>query len=129
MPYSLRSYTPPVFKGGKNILASEHLQYIQGGATLDATKFPVGYNDVGHLIARNLTTGKFEPYVETTEGVLEPGYDEFSVLDVDFTNDGVNDTIVGSVIVRGSVYELKLVSQPTAAFKQATPMIRYVRNI
>lgn len=27
------------FSGGKNILASEHLQYIEGGATLDHTKF------------------------------------------------------------------------------------------
>ena len=127
MPYSLNSGRTE-FKGGKNILASTHLQFKQVGATLDAKKFPVGHVDVGQAIARNLTTGKFEPYAESEEGTLEPGYDEFSILNVDFVNDGENDTIVGEVIVRGSVYDAKLIGV-TDAFRAATPMIRYVKEI
>jgi len=127
MPYSL-NYGRTEFKGGKNILASTHLQFKQVGATMDATKFPVGHVDVGTAVARNLTTGKFEPYMETEAGTLEAGYDEFSILNVDFTNDGTNDTIVGEVIVRGSVYDAKLIGV-TDAFRAATPMIRYVKEI
>lgn len=111
------------FVGGKNILASEHLQYIEGGATLDYTKFPEGYNPVGLLIARNLTTGKFEPFT-TTEG-----YDNFGILNEDFVNVAEQDLIVGEVIVRGSVYEAKLPQEVPAEFKQANPMIRYVNHI
>lgn len=127
MPYSLQNGRTE-FRGGKNILASTHLQFKQVGATLDATKFGVGLVDVGQAVARNLTTGKFEPYAETEAGTLETGYDEFSILNVDFINDGVNDTIVGEVIVRGSVYDAKLVGV-TDAFRAATPMIRYVKEV
>lgn len=117
----------PIFKktdfvGGKNILASEHLEYVKGGATLDHTKFPVGYNDVGALIARNVTTGKFEPF-----SVVE-GYDTFSILNEDFNNDYGQDLIVGEVIVRGSVYEQKLPQEVPAEFKDATPMIQYINH-
>lgn len=114
------------FTGGINILASEHVQFIEVGATLDATKFPVGTVEVGTLIARNTTTGKFEPYVETVAGTLEPGFEDFSVLNVDFVNDGENDTIVGEVIVRGSVYVDKMPAAPTDAFKAANDNIRYI---
>ena|SRR5690606_1279738 len=124
----------PIFKktnfvGGKNILASEHLQYIEGGATLDHTKFPTGYNEVGAIIARNTTTGKFEPYVETEPGTLEPGFDNFAVLNEDFNNDYEQDLVVGEVIVRGSVYEDKLPQEVPATFKAANPMIRYVSHV
>lgn len=111
------------FVGGKNILASEHVQYIEGGATLDHTKFPAGYNEVGLLIARNLTTGKFEPF-STVEG-----YDNFAVLNEDFVNDAGQDLIVGEVIVRGSVYEDKLPQPVPAEFKAANPMIRFVKHV
>lgn len=111
------------FVGGKNILASEHLQYIEGGATLDHTAFPTGYNPVGLLIARNTTTGKFEPFTITD------GYDNFAVLNEDFNNDYEQDLIVGEVIVRGSVYEDKLPQAVPAEFKDANPMIRYVKHI
>lgn len=111
------------FVGGKNILASEHVQYIEGGATLDHTKFPTGYNEVGLLIARNLTTGKFEPF-STVEG-----YDNFAVLNEDFVNDAGQDLIVGEVIVRGSVYEDKLPQPVPDEFKAANPMIRFVKHV
>lgn len=116
-------FTRTDFTGGKNILASEHLQYIEGGATLDATAFAAGYNEVGQIIARNTATGKFEPF-----SAVE-GFDNFSVLDEDFHNDGNGDLIAGQVVVRGSVYEDKLPQEVPAEFKAANPQIRYVKHI
>ena len=116
-------FTKAAFVGGKNILASEHLQYIEGGATLDATAFDTGYNEVGQIIARNTTSGKFEPF-----SAVE-GFDNFAVLDEDFHNDGESDLIAGQVIVRGSVYEEKLPQEVPAEFKAANPQIRYVKHI
>lgn len=116
-------FTKAAFVGGNNILASEHLQYIEGGATLDATAFSVGYNEVGQIIARNTTSGKFEPF-----SAVE-GFDNFAVLDEDFHNDGESDLIAGQVIVRGSVYEEKLPQVVPAEFKVANPQIRYVKHI
>ena len=116
-------FTRAEFVGGKNILASEHLQYIEGGATLDATAFDTGYNEVGQIIARNTTSGKFEPF-----SAVE-GFDNFSVLDEDFHNDGESDLIAGQVIVRGSVYEEKLPQEVPDEFKAANPQIRYVKHI
>src|SRR5690625_2835153 len=118
----------PIFKkedfvGGKNILASEHFQYIEGGATLDYTKFPTGHNELGLLIARNETTGKFEPF-----SAVE-GFDDFAVLNIDFKNDYEQDLIAGEVLVRGSVYEDKLPQEVPAEFKEAAPMIRFVKHI
>lgn len=128
MAYTL-NFGESEFRGGKNILASEHLQYIEGGATLDATAFGNTYVEVGTAIARDTTTGKFVPYTETTAGTLEPGLDEFSILNIDVDMDGVNDAIVGEVIVRGSVYNDKLPAGVTDAFKEANPHIRYVKHI
>ena len=116
-------FTKAAFVGGKNILASEHLQYIEGGATLDATAFDTGYNEVGQIVARNTTSGKFEPF-----SAVE-GFDNFAVLDEDFYNDGESDLIAGQVIVRGSVYEEKLPQVVPAEFKVANPQIRYVKHI
>jgi hypothetical protein len=126
MPLYGPKFSETEFRGGKNILASEHLQFIEGGATLDATKFPVGYNDVGKLVARNITTGKFEPVAEVADLT---GYDNFGILNVDFENDGETDLIAGEVIVRGSVYEAKLADVVPDAFKEANPLIRYVKHI
>lgn len=121
------AYTPKFggteFRGGKNILASEHLQFIEGGATLDAEAFGETYVEVGTQIARNLTTGKFEEFSVTE------GYDEFSVLNIDVDMDGVHDVIVGEAIVRGSVYEQKLPNEVTDEFKAANDNIRYVKHI
>lgn len=128
MPLYTPKFTETGFKGGKNILASEHLQFIEGGATLDATKFATGYHEAGKLIARNTTGGKYED-VGTKDAVALAGYDNFGILNVDFTNDGTNDVIAGEVIVRGSVYEAKLPDAPNADFKAANPLIRYVTHI
>lgn len=121
------AYTPKFSKtevsSGKNILASSIVEYIHGGATLDATKFPVGLVKVGTLIARNTTSGKYEPFSAVA------GFDNFYVLNEDYINDGENDVIVGAIIIRGSVYELKLESTPSAAFKTANPNIFYVKHI
>lgn len=111
------------FRGGKNILASEHLQYLENGATLDATAFGAGYVELGTPIARNTTSGKFEPF-----SAVE-GYDNFSILNIDVDMDGEQDQIAGEVIVRGSVYEQKLPEAVTAEFKAANPMIRYVSAV
>lgn len=121
MAYTLQTGRAP-FVGGKNILASEHLQFKEAGATLDAAVFGQGLIEVGTLIARNTTSGKFEPFT-----TLE-GYDEPSVLNIDVECNGVDDIIVGEVIIRGSVYEQKLPVAPTAEFKAATPMIRYINE-
>lgn len=121
------AYTPKFsrteFVGGKNILASEILQYVHGGATLDAKAFPVGKVEVGTLIARNTTTGKYEPFSAVA------GYDNFYVLNEDYINDGENDVIVGAVLIEGSVYQAKLPEAPSAEFKAANPNIHYVQHI
>lgn len=126
MPLYGPKFSGTEFRGGKNIIASEHLQFIEAGATLDATKFDVGYNDVGKLIARNTTSGKFEPVA----GVADlTGFDNFGILNVDFENDGETDVIAGEVIVRGSVYEAKLADEVSDEFKAANPLIRYVTHV
>lgn len=122
MAYTLQT-SQEGFSGGKNILASEHLQFVEAGATLDATEFPTGYNELGLLIARDLATGKYVPFT----AVL--GHDNFAILNIDFNNNGTDDLIVGEVIVRGSVYEAKLPVAPTQAFKDANPMLRFVTHI
>ena len=90
---------------------------------MDATAFATGYHNVGKLIARNTTTGKYEPFSAVD------GFDNFGILNVDFENDGVNDLVAGEVIVRGSVYEAKLADTVTDEFKAANPQIRYVSHI
>ena len=125
MAYGPR-FTKTDFRGGKNILASEHLQYVEGGATLDHTKFDTGYNELGQLIARNTDTGKYEPF---TSGEDAPDYDNHAVLNIDFVNDAEQDLIAGEVIVRGSVYEAKLPQEVPTAFKEANKSIRYVNHI
>lgn len=114
------------FKGGNNILASEHFQYIEGGATLDHKEFDTGVNKLGLLIARNTSTGKFEPFTTDEEA---PSFDNYAILNVDFDNDAEQDLIVGEVIVRGSVYEDKLPDSVPSEFKEANENIRYVSHI
>lgn len=116
------------FVGGKNILASEHLQFIEAAGTLDATAFATGVVPIGQLVARDLSTGKYVPYVDnTTTGPTT--HDNFTITNVDFENDGVNDLIIGELIVRGSVYEAKLASVVPADFKANNPQIRYVSHV
>src|SRR6185312_11821726 len=126
MPLYTPKFSNTGFTGGKNILASEHLQFVEGGATLDASKFATGYHDVGKLIARNTTSGKYEPVADVAD---LSGFDNAGILNVDFTNDGENDLVAGEVIVRGSVYEAKLADEVSDDFKAANPLIRYVSHI
>lgn len=121
MAYGPR-FTNTEFTGGKNILASQHLEFVKGAATLDNTKFEVGYNEVGAQVARNKETGKFEPFT-----VVE-GFDTFSIVNIDFYNDSEQDLIAGEVIVRGSVYEQKLPEVVTEEFKNASPLIQYINE-
>lgn len=123
MPVYTPKFNETEFKGGKNILASEHFQFIEAGGTLDATAFDTGYHDSGKLVARNTTSGKFEPF-----SAVE-GFDNFSITNVDFDNDGTNDMIIGELLTRASVYEEKLADVVTAEFKAANPLIRYVTHI
>ncbi|EHR3622596.1 hypothetical protein [Listeria seeligeri] len=121
-------YTPKMsrteFKGGKNILASEHFTFIEGGATLDAAKIGAGYVLVGQAIAQDATTGKWTKFVAADIAT----YADFGILNVDWNCDGVNDGIAGEVITRGSVYDAKLVDV-TPEFKEKTTEIRYVKEI
>lgn len=127
MAYSLSNKTEREdFRGGRNILASEHLQYIEGGATLDAAVFGAGYIELGTLIAQNLTSGKYEPVAEEVDLA---GFTNFGIMNVDAECDGTNDLIEGEVIVRGSVYEQKLPTEVPAVFKEANPLIRYVNEL
>lgn len=116
------------FKSGMNILASEHFQFVHGGATLDAAAIGAKTLKCGTAIARNLTTGKYEEYADDSEGGVPEGYDNFSILNIDVELDGSNDMVVGEVIIAGSVYEDKLTGV-TDAFKQANDNIIYVKDI
>lgn len=127
MPYSLHNRNSREdFRGGRNILASVHLQFIEAGATLDAEAFGAGYFGVGTLVAQNTATGKYEPVADRLDldGFVNPG-----IANVDFDCDGVNDIILGELIVRGSVYEQKLADEVPAFFKEANPLIRYVNEL
>lgn len=122
MPFYTPKFEVTGFTGQKGILASEHIQYNEAGGTLDASKFSEGEVGAGKLIARNTDTGKFEPFSEVE------GFDNFSVLEYGFVNDGTNDLIAGSIIVRGSVYEAKLADEVSDEFKALVPMIRFVTH-
>src|SRR5699024_12755465 len=110
-------------QGGKNILASEHLQFVEGGATLDHTAFPAGFNEVGALVARNASTGKIEPFSTEAEA---PTYDDYGVLNEGFNNDYEQDLIAGEVIVWSSVYEDKLPKEQPAEVKESNLMTLFV---
>ena len=114
------------FASGKNILATENFRYIEAGATLDATDFGNGVVEVGTLIARNKTTGKFVKYVALNTA----DYDDFGILDVDVQIANGEDEIVGQVIIEGSVYEEKLAENADLeAFKDENTNIRYVKHV
>lgn len=122
-------YTPKTretgFKGGINILASVNFDYIEGGATLDPTKFDVGYNGIGKAIGRNKATGLWEDLKDA--GDLS-AYDDFGILDYDFENDGENTLVAGQVLIYGAVYEDKLADEVSDEVKAKLPMIRFVND-
>ena len=78
---------------------------------------------IGSAIGKK-ANGKWEIFDAVGE------YSELGILNIDVNVDGVNDEIVGEVIVRGSVYEAKLPSNVTAELKEATKtLIRYVNHV
>lgn len=133
MAYTLQQ-SETEFRGGKNILASEFVQYVHGGATLDGEAFDKGVIEVGTLLMRNKETGKYEPFVEAEAGEdgegggLPEGYDNFFIYNEDHDHDGKTDAVTGAVIIAGSVYEEKLPTEVADAFKQANPNIFYVTH-
>lgn len=120
MAYNLQPQST-AFKSGKNILASEHVQFIEVGITVAGGQ---GVLETGQALVRDTATGKFVKYTETTAGTFEPNREEPVVLNVD-VDATTHDAIVGEVIVRGSVYDAKLIGV-TDAFKAKTPLIRYI---
>lgn len=116
MAYNLQT-SATEFKSGKNILASEHLQFLEAGATIKGGQ---GVLECGQAIARETSTGKFVKFVDGDVA----NYNEYGILNVD-VDATTHDAIVGEVIVRGSVYDAKLVGA-TDVFKGKVPMIRFV---
>lgn len=114
MAYTLQPKSE-AFVSGKNILASEHLQFIEGGATIEAGQ---GFLPIGTAIAKR-ADGLFEAF--KADGV----YSDYGILNVDVDASEAN-AVVGEVIIRGSVYAGKLEANVTDAFKALTPLIRYV---
>lgn len=116
------------FVSGINILSSEHIQYMEVGVTLDAEAIGEKYLPIGTAIARNTTTGLFEEY-DPAGAEFAEGFDEPGILNIDVRVDGEHNVVVGEVLIRASVYEVKLPGNIDAGFKKAMPMIRFVNNI
>lgn len=117
MPYNLEQKST-AFTGGKNILASEHFQFIEVGATLKGgTAYALG-EAIGK-VSTGADKGLWVKYVNAAT------YDDLGILNIDVANSASN-TAVGEVIIKGSVYAAKLPASVTAEFKTKTPNIRYV---
>lgn len=114
--YSLQISQDP-FKNGKNILASEHVQFIEGGATIVSGQ---GVLDCGTAIARRSADKLWEKYASANVA----NYDDYGILNVNIDATSAN-VVVGEVIIRGSVYDAKLVGVD-ATFKGKVPNIRFV---
>lgn len=125
MPLYTPKFRETDFKGGINILASVNFDYIEGGATLDPTKFEVGYNAIGKAIGRNHNTGLWEDLKDA--GDLST-FDDFGILDYDFYNDGESTLVAGQVLIAGAVYEAKLADEVADEVKAKMPMVRFVND-
>lgn len=125
MPLYTPKFRETDFKGGINILASVNFDYIEGGATLDPTKFEVGYNAIGKAIGRNPNTGLWEDLKDA--GDLST-FDDFGILDYDFYNDGESTLVAGQVLIAGAVYEAKLADEVADEVKAKMPMVRFVND-
>ena len=117
MPYNLQQ-KQTAFKGGKNILASEHFQYIEVGATLKGG-FAYALGEAIGKVSSGADKGLWVKYVNGAT------YDDLAILNIDVANIPTN-TAVGEVLIKGSVYGAKLPASVTAEFKTKTPLIRYV---
>lgn len=106
------------FKSGKNILASEHVQFIEGGATIKAGE---GVLEAGQAIAKG-ADGLFVKFDDADVAT----YEDFGILNVnvDATN---HDVVVGEVIIRGSVYDAKLVGATDTFKNEVKGDIRFVK--
>jgi hypothetical protein len=119
MAYNLKT-SQTAFKGGKNILASEHFQFAEAGVTVKGGE---GALECGQAIARVAADGKWVKFVDANVAT----YDDFGILNVD-VDATTYDAIVGEVLVHGSVYDAKLVGA-TATFKGKVPTIRFVKHV
>lgn len=132
MPYQVPRNRPQTeFKGGIQILASAHFKYTEEGGQIDAAAVGARYVPCGEPFIRNLTTGRYDPFVaatHVTNGVINAGFADPVICDVDFDCNGVDDVIVGQLIYEGSVYAKKLPAAVTAPFKAVTPRIRYIER-
>lgn len=99
------------------ILASESVQFIEAGATIDAKTFPIGYVPAGYCIAQNVVTGKWEPYQDDGE------YVDYGV------------TVIGSVKYAGAIYPIPeseaktLVDEGKAAYTSFKQLDEYQQKI
>lgn len=114
--YSLQT-SQDAFKSGKNILASEHVQFIEGGATIASGQ---GALDVGTAIAKRTADGLWEKFASANVA----NYGDYGILNVEVDATSAN-VVVGEVIIRGSVYDAKLVGADST-FKGKVPNIRFV---
>lgn len=123
MPYSL-AQSSKGFRGGKNILASQKVQFVHGGATIPSTELAQGL-PVGTLLGKDKTTGKWVKYTKTDKAK----YEMLGILNVDIEAT-TSDVFVGEIIIDGSVYEAKLPTHTDLTeFKTATAShIFYVGN-
>lgn len=132
MPYQVpRNRPQSEFKGGIQILASAHFKYTEEGGTLDAAAIGAAYVPCGSPFIRNMTTGRYYPFVEATHvtaGVVNAGFADPVICDVDFDCNGIDDVVVGQLIYEGAVYLHKLPDSVTAAFRTVTPRIRYIER-
>lgn len=130
MPYEVPSnqdQTP--FVGGKTIIASRHMQYTEEGGTLDAVAIGNRYVELGEPFVFQVSTGRYVPFVAATHvtaGVLNAGFTDPVICNVDFNCNGADHVVVGELLIRASVYAPKLPAKVTAAFKAITPNIRYI---
>ena len=125
MPYGKNlKFTTTTYGPAKNILASEHFKFVEGGATLAPAS---GTLAVGTGIARVTATGLWVKFVAANVAQ----YNDFGVLNIDVVLDNTNNIVVGEVIVQGALYESKLDASATdSAFKTAVGNnIRYVKHI
>lgn len=132
MPYTPYNRPQSDFRGGKQILASEDFRYTPEGGTIDAVKVGARYVEVGEPFVRNMNNdGLYEPFVDAThvaDGALVAGFEDPVILDVDFNCDGVNNVVVGQLLNEGYVYDAKLPSKVTAAFKALNVHLHYVKR-
>lgn len=119
------------YKGGLQIRSSIHFRYTEEGGTLDAASIGARYCPVGLPFVRSAATGRYHPFVAATHvtgGVLNAGFDDPVICDVDFDCDGVHNIVVGALLTHASVYSAKLPPEVTPEFKAITPNIRYTNR-